>query len=52
MAEKKHEKIRKEIDRMRKADYNFCHNNNEKPNDFMRGKIMVYQDLLKFIDKL
>ena len=52
MAEKKHKKIRKEIERMHKADDDFCYNNSQELTDFQRGKIMVYQDLLKFIDKL
>ena len=52
MAEKKHEKIREEIKRMRKADDDFCYNNNQGQTDFQRGKIMVYQDLINFIDKL
>ena len=50
--EKKHQKIRKEIERMREADTRYCDMNSCKPTDFMRGKTMVYEDLLKFIDKL
>ena len=52
MAEKKHMKIRKEIERMHEADDDFSYNNNQGLTDFMRGKIMVYQNLLNFIDKL
>jgi hypothetical protein len=52
MAEKKHEKIRKEIDRMRKADDNHLLINDCSPTDYMRGKANVYTDLLNFINKL
>jgi len=49
---KKHEKIRKEIERMREADTQHCMQNSCDPTDFMRGKTSVHQDLLKFIDNL
>jgi len=50
--QKKHQRIRDEIERMREADTRFCDMNSCEPTDFMRGKTMVYEDLLKFIDKL
>ena len=52
MAEKKHEKIRKEIKRMQKADNTYCDLNSCDPTDFMRGKTNVYQNLINFIDNL
>ena len=52
MAEKKHEKIRKEIKRMNRADETYCNINSCTPSDFMMGKAEVYRLLLNFIDKL
>ena len=52
MAEKKHEKIRKEIQRMERADNTFCNMNGGHGEPYMNGKASVYQDLLKFINRL
>jgi len=49
---KKHEKIKKEIQRMEKLDKNYCSLNSCEPSDFMQGKQAVYAELLIFIDKL
>jgi len=50
--QKKHQRIRDEIERMVEADTQHCMQNSCEPTDFMRGKTMVYEDLLKFIDNL
>ena len=50
--EKKHQKIRKEIERMREADTRYCDMNSCEPTDFMQGKTMVYDQLEKFINNL
>jgi len=49
---KKHEKIREEINRMRKTDNYYCNINNCSPNDFMKGKTKVYTELINFINKI
>ena len=50
--QKKHERIRDEIERMDRADNLYCDINNCAPTDFMNGKKKVYVELLKFINKL
>ena len=49
---KKHERIKKEIQRMDKADDLHCDLNDCAPTEFMIGKKNVYVELLKFIDNL
>lgn len=52
MTKKKHEKIKAEIQRMEKADDQFCDINDCAPTDYMNGKKRVYVELLKFINDL
>jgi len=47
--EKKHEKIRAEIQRMHKADVQYSNMNGGHGEPYMSGKARVYDDLLRFI---